>query len=47
MWLDILLVALVVAALCLALRKLIRDRRRGKSCSWGCAACAADCPRRK
>lgn len=47
MWLDYLLGALVAAAVLLALVKLIRDRRRGKSCSWGCAACAADCPRRK
>jgi hypothetical protein len=43
MWLDVLLILLVAAALCLALRKLIRDRRRGSSCSCGCV----DCPHRK
>lgn len=38
MWLDILLVVLVTAALLAAVIKLIRDRRRGK-CSCGCSAC--------
>ena len=38
MWLDILLVLLIAAALFLALRKLLRDRRRGK-CSCGCGEC--------
>lgn len=46
MWLDILLLLLVAAALLLAIRKLIRDRRRGKRCSCGCAACPNSCSRR-
>lgn len=41
MWLDYLLILLVAAALLLALRKLIRDRRQGKGCSCGCSSCAA------
>ena len=39
MWLDILLVLLIAAAVLLALRKIVRDRRRGKSCSCGCSDC--------
>lgn len=42
MWLDILLVALIAAALFLAVRKIVRDRRRGKGCSCGCGGCASD-----
>ena len=38
MWLDVSLVLLVAAALFLALRKIVRDRRRGK-CACGCADC--------
>ena len=41
MWLDILLVLLIAAALLLALRSIIRSRRQGKSCSCGCGGCAA------
>lgn len=41
MWLDILLTLLIAAALLLALRKIIRDRRRGKSCACGCDGCPA------
>ena len=41
MWLDILLVLLVAGAVLLALRSILRARRQGKSCSCGCAACAA------
>ena len=41
MWLDILLITLIAAALLLAIRKIIRDRRRGKTCSCGCAHCAS------
>ena len=38
MWLDILLIVIIAGALFLALRKLIRDRRRGK-CTCGCDGC--------
>ena len=41
MWLDILLVLLVAGAVILALRSILRARRQGKSCSCGCASCAA------
>ncbi len=48
MWLDILLGALIAAAVLLALVKIFRDRRRGKGCSCGCSGCTrADCPTRK
>ena len=48
MWLDILLVLLVTAAVLLALVKIFRDRRRGKGCSCGCSGCTrADCPSHK
>ena len=46
MWLDILLVVLVTAALLAAVIKLIRDRRRGK-CSYGCDACDRSCGYRR
>ena len=39
MWLDILLVALIAVALLLAIRKIVRDRRRGK-CTCGCDGCS-------
>lgn len=39
MWLDILLILLIAAALFLALRKLLRDRRQGKGCCGACSAC--------
>ena len=42
MWLDILLVLLVAAALLLAVRKIVRDRRKGK-CTCGCASCPRRC----
>lgn len=38
MWLDILLVVLIAAALFLAVRKLVRDKKRGK-CACGCETC--------
>ena len=41
MWLDILLVLLIAAALFLALRSIIRARRQGKTCSCGCSSCAS------
>ena len=41
MWLDILLVLLIAGAVLLAAVKILRDRRKGKSCSCGCASCAA------
>ena len=41
MWLDILLALLIAAALVLAVRKIIRDRRRGKGCGCGCGGCPA------
>ena len=48
MWLDILLGALIAAAVLLALIKILRDRRRGKGCSCGCGGCTrADCPSHK
>ena len=46
MWLDVLLVVLVTAALLAAVIKLIRDHRRGK-CSCGCSACDRSCGRRR
>ena len=46
MWLDILLVALITAALLAAVFKLIRDRRRGK-CSCGCGTCDRCCGHRR
>ena len=46
MWLDILLTILIAAALLLAVRKLLRDRRRGR-CSCGCSRCPSDCGRQK
>ena len=39
MWLDILLVLLVAGAGLLAAVKILRDRRKGKSCSCGCEGC--------
>ena len=48
MWLDILLGALIAAAVLLATAIIIRDRRRGKGCSCGCSGCTrADCPSHK
>ena len=44
MWLDILLVLLIAAALLLAVVKIVRDRRKGK-CSCGCSSCPG-CGRR-
>ena len=41
MWLDILLVLLIAGAVLLAAVKILRDRRKGKSCSCGCASCAS------
>ena len=41
MWLDILLVLLAAGAVILAAVKILRARRQGKSCSCGCASCAA------
>ena len=41
MWLDVLLTLLIAAALIGAVVKIVRDRRRGKSCSCGCADCMA------
>ena len=44
MWLDVLLALLVAGAVLLAVVRIIRDRRKGKGCSCGCASCAArDC----
>ena len=45
MWLDIVLTLLIAAALLLAVRKLLRDRRQGR-CSCGCASCPG-CSRQK
>ena len=39
MWLDVLLILLIAAALFLALRKLFSDRRQGKGCCGACSAC--------
>ena len=44
MWLDILLILLIAAALFLALRRLIRNKKQGK-CSCGCSSCPG-CDRR-
>ena len=43
MWLDILLVLLVAAALFFAVRRLLRDKKQGK-CSCGCSACPKSLP---
>ena len=41
MWLDILLVLLVAGAVLLAAVKILRDRRRGKSCCGSCTGCSS------
>ncbi|MBD5094676.1 MAG: FeoB-associated Cys-rich membrane protein [Subdoligranulum sp.] len=41
--LDWALLALVILAAGLAVRKIIRDRRVGKYCCGNCAGCAANC----
>ena len=46
-WLDIALLCAVALALGLAVRKVHRDRKRGKTCCGDCARCAASgrgCP---
>ena len=45
---DILLIALVAGAVALAVRRLIRNRRQGKSaCGCDCGSCACGCGQRK
>lgn len=42
MWATILVAALLLAAVALIVRKLVRDRRQGKSsCGCGCEHCAS------
>ena len=36
---DILLILMIAAAVVLAVRKLVRDKKRGKSCCGDCAGC--------
>lgn len=42
-WIDILLAALIAAAMFFAVRKTIRDRKKG-GCGCGCAGCTRACP---
>ena len=44
---DIILVVLIAAAVFFAVRKVVTDKKRGKSCSCGCSMCSADCPAKK
>lgn len=41
---DIILILIIAAVVFLAVRKVIKDRKNGKSCSCGCSGCSADCP---
>ena len=43
---DILLIAVVVAAAALAVRSIVKRRKSG-DCGCGCSDCTASCPRRK
>ena len=48
--LDMILLALIAAAVVLAIRKIRSDRRQGKgclSCGGNCAGCGMDCGQRK
>lgn len=36
---DVFLLLLILAAVTLAVRKLLRDRRQGRSCCGDCASC--------
>lgn len=45
--LDILIIALVAVAVALAVGKVVRDKKRGKSaCGCDCAHCAGKCDRK-
>ena len=43
---DIILIAVIAAVVILAARRVILDRRSGKSCSCGCESCGKNCPMR-
>ena len=45
--LDILLMLLLLTAVSFAVRKLIRDKKRGKGVCGDCAGCAVPCERRE
>ena len=40
---DVLILIAVACAALLAVRKIVRDRRSGKSCSCGCGGSCAGC----
>ena len=40
---DILLIVILAAAVALALRRVVKNRRRG-GCSCGCEGCSGSCP---
>ena len=44
---DILLIVLLAAALLLAVRKVIRDKKHGRSCCGSCDACCGCRKKRK
>ena len=44
---DIILIILLAAAVFFAARKVIKDKKSGKSCSCGCSGCNKDCPARR
>lgn len=40
---DILLAALLIVIVALAVRKIYRDKKSGKSCSCGSSGCSGNC----
>ena len=40
---DILLAALLIVIVALAVRKIYRDKKSGKSCSYGSSGCIGNC----
>ena len=45
--LDLVLLAVIVLAVALAGRKVLRDRKQGKTCGGNCASCSGNCHHRK
>lgn len=41
--LDILLLAVILLAVALAVRKVRKDRKQGKTCGCDCANCSRNC----
>ena len=43
---DIVLLAILAVAVFFALRRIVLDRRAGRSCGGNCAGCQLDCKKR-